>query len=811
LEKGEKNMYTFALNPFGKMNLKAAMLLPILLLSMFTMVPLVTTQAVPNLAKISPALWNEMANAGESVNVLIQTVTNDYSGVVKQINDLGGSIGFLFKYVNALSAAIPKGKMIELTENSLIERILYDTPRQMASAQDADMLGPIGDDLDQLLARPTVPETADFEPVTFTPEDLATMEPENFWNTKAMAAQPIWPVTGFGAGSLVVIIDTGIWSGHFMFASTNIIGGADVSPEAADPVYGGWNKISNHYHGTHVAGIVASTGGIIVSPTSTLYKYARGLEIYGGITLPTDGLGRKTISLLGMAPMASLYIVKVFTHTGAGVPTSYIMAGMQHALDLKLVSGFDVDIISMSIGGSNVYDGRDPEDLLVNTITANGIALVAAAGNEGPASMTVARPGSAHTSITAAAAANPVNTKAYWDYSYQTQGIGSLLFTSATPQIYSFSSRGPSSDGRQKPTLSATGIYVLSAYNNVPGGQGIAWASGTSMATPAISGGTALLNAWAEMNLVPASPEDYTQALTAGAVLLPGYNNYDQGAGYLNAANSLAALIADSSYGDVAPPLPPTGTLMDISNIPIVGSGVYTTTISNLAPGHKMEFVFKAKPSTNSIRVTLSGVNVGAMNPLGANSFEVYIGSAIRTTYAYYVDSANVWGDGWLLVTDGTVNWHGAITGVFWDDLTLLSKIQPGFIKVVIENDWTSYDNASANVEIKVTETPIPTPDLQQTQAIANGQNIGWMAVPVPKWASRATLMLWWTGDWSVYPTSDIDMAIYWDDGYNYDAATLNSPERAVLDNPTFIYVLIMGYYIPAGSDTYTLMIYFEK
>jgi hypothetical protein len=54
-------------------------------------------------------------------------------------------------------------------------------------------------------------------------------------------------------------------------------------------------------------------------------------------------------------------------------------------------------------------------------------------------------------------------------------------------------------------------------------------------------------------------------------------------------------------------------------------------------------------------------------------------------------------------------------------------------------------------------------------------------------------------------------MAIYWDDGYNYDAATLNSPERAVLDNPTFIYVLIMGYYIPAGSDTYTLMIYFEK
>ena len=800
-----------SLYPFGKLNLKAAMLIPILFVSMFTFAPLVNSQVAPNVSKISPALLNEMARAGESVNVLIKTLSNDYSSVVNQINDLGGKVGYLFKYVSALSAALPASKIVELTQNSLVERIYYDSPRQMASAPGGTLESLRGDDLDAVVSRPTLPEAADYEPVSINPAELATSNPDNYWNTKAMGAEAIWGQTNYGAGSLVVIIDTGIWTGHFMFAGTSIIGGADLSDDVGDPTYGGWTNINNHYHGTHVAGIVASTGGIIVRPGTRLYLYAQALENYSGIPLPTDGHGRKTIWLLGMAPAASLYIVKVFDHTGGGVPTSYIMAGMEHALDLKLVYGYDVDVISMSIGGSNVFDGRDEEDQLVDYITANGITLVAAASNDGPASMTVGSPGSAYTAVTAGAAANPVNTKAYWDYYYSMAGIGSYLFTSPTPQIYAFSSRGPTSDGRLKPTLSATGLQVLSAYNNVPGGQGIAWASGTSMATPAISGGTALINAYSEMNGLGASPEDYKQALTGGAVWLPGYNQYDQGAGYLNAANALAVLQADASYGDVAPPLPPTGTLMDISNIPIDGSGIYTTTITGLAPGLKKEYIFKAKPTTNSIKVTLSNVNVGAMNPLGANSFEVYIQSAIRTTYAYYIDSANVWGNGWFLVTDGTTNWKGAITGVFWDDYTRLSKIQPGFVKVVIENDWTSYDNASANVEIKVTEKPLPTPDLTISGTIANGQAIGWIAIPIKGKPATAELYLWWNNDWTKYPTSDIDMYVYWDDGYNLDGATLNSPERVKLGNPTFIYVLIYGYAIYTGTDNFSLRVYFSK
>lgn len=798
---------------FRRSNIAASLLIPILAISILTLgMPLATTQTIPqitpNLAKISPTLFDKMATEGNTpINVLIETYSGDYSSVIMDINCLGGEVGHQYRYVNALSASLPANKIAELVRNSNVAKIYYDAERRLVSDPGDSLMASGGTDLDDLLMTP-IPEVAEYEYVSVTPEELASLEPNNYWNVIAMGAQEIWEETDYGADSLVAIIDTGIWTGHFMFAGTDIIGGVDLSYDVGDPTYEGWDNINNHFHGGHVAGTIASTGGIIVSPGTRLYRFAESIEMYSGTTLPTLPDGRKIIWLLGMAPAASLYIIKVFDHTAGSIPESMVIAGMEHALDLKLVHGIDVDIISMSIGGPTLYDGRDVEDALVDYMTSNSITLVAAAGNEGPASMTVSSPGSAYTAITAGAAANPVNTRSYWDYYYDTKGIGYYLYTSENPQIYAFSSRGPSSDGRLKPTLSATGIYVLSAYTT--GGHYIAWASGTSMATPAISGAVALLNAYSEMWTINASPEDYKQALTGGAVWLPGYNQYDQGAGFLNAANALTFLQADTSYGDMALPLPPTGSLMDISNIPIEGSGTFTATVS-LAPGHKVEYIFKAKPTTNSIRVTLSGVNLGAANPLGLNSFEVYIQSAKRTTYAYYIDSANVWGDGWFLITDDTTQWKGAITGVFMDDYTRLTKIEAGYVKVVIENDWTSYDTASANIKIKVTEKPLPKPDITISGTIAEGQFIGWLAIPVRGRPSEAELLLWFNNDWSVYPTSDVDMYVYWDGGYNFDGATLNSPERVKLEKPTFIYVLLYGYAIHTGTDNFTLKVYFKR
>ncbi len=71
-------MYTMPIYPFGKLNFKAAMLMPILLLSMFTIFPLAANQIVPNIAKISPALVEKITEGSTSINVLIETYTNTY-------------------------------------------------------------------------------------------------------------------------------------------------------------------------------------------------------------------------------------------------------------------------------------------------------------------------------------------------------------------------------------------------------------------------------------------------------------------------------------------------------------------------------------------------------------------------------------------------------------------------------------------------------------------------------------------------------------------------------------------------------------
>ncbi|MGC9670831.1 S8 family serine peptidase [Planosporangium sp. 12N6] len=101
----------------------------------------------------------------------------------------------------------------------------------------------------------------------------------------------------------------------------------------------------------------------------------------------------------------------------------------------------------------------------VQALTAAGIFVVAAAGNSGPACRTVADPPAPYP---------------------ETLTVGAV---DRDDQLASFSSRGPTPDGRTKPDVVAPGVDILSA---LPGG-GYGTESGTSMATPHVAGTVALL------------------------------------------------------------------------------------------------------------------------------------------------------------------------------------------------------------------------------------------------------------------------------------------------------------------------------
>lgn len=767
----------------------------VLLLALSLLVIAVPLASSTTEGKISEIL-SESLPTEANVNVLIATETDDYANVEATILDLGGQVESEFHYVNALSASVPADQVIVLAGHEDVKRIYKDETRHLASSIP---------NMPELDPKPgeAVSYLAEYETVSLTCEMIGGIEPNNYWNPIYMGAEPVWDETyDYGQGSMIVIIDTGLWAGHFMFGGSSILGGIDMSPDVGTP-YEGWSSPNNHWHGTHVAGIIASTGGIVLSETHLLVQ---SIEYHTGMSLPEYAPGYKVIWLLGMAPAADLYAIKAFPHTGAAVPESVIINAMEYALDLKLVEGYDVDAISMSLGGPTRYDGRDLEDQLVDTITSHGIALVTSAGNEGPASMTCGSPGTANTAITVGAAATPVQTRVYWDYVYGVLGIGDFLFTSETPQIYAYSSRGPTSDGRLKPTLSATGMMVMSAMPDPIDPQGIGWASGTSMACPAVSATVALLNTYAEAFIPGATPEDYKQALKKGAVWLEGYNKYDQGAGFLNAYNALVALVTDPSIGDVAKPLRPSAWLENIQNIGI-GNKPYETDIIDLPPGHKKDFVFLVNEHTDYIELEITNIDKGI--DLGLNSFEVYIQSAKRSSYWYYIETANVWDDATFYVDDYETVVTGDVTGIYYDEGTRLAPIEPGYVKITIENDFTSFDSMSCHVKISRPKSELsPPPENEYTiniyGVLREGEWHGWIPIEIPEDTVSAELTLSWMRDWRAYPTSDVDLWVYWDEGYNLDGATWNSPERAVLEEPTILYVLIDGYSIYGKGSLFT-------
>jgi len=201
--------------------------------------------------------------------------------------------------------------------------------------------------------------------------------------------------------------------------------------------YVGGDGTDDNGHGTHVASIAAGTG------------------------VTSDG------KYEGVAPAASLYTAKVLDARGNGA-MSGVMAGIEWAVDQG------VHVINLSLGSDGPCDGTDALSTLCDEVAQQfGIVICAAAGNAGPRASTVGSPGCARWVITVGAVDDADN-------------------------VTNFSSRGPTSDGRVKPDIVFPGAGIVAAQaDGTALGQaaapGYVKLSGTSMATPHVAGGVALL------------------------------------------------------------------------------------------------------------------------------------------------------------------------------------------------------------------------------------------------------------------------------------------------------------------------------
>jgi subtilisin family serine protease len=198
-------------------------------------------------------------------------------------------------------------------------------------------------------------------------------------------------------------------------------------------------------HGTHVAGIAA-----------------------GDHDTDADG-----VIVNGVAPRAYLGNYKVLTVPTPGFGLDGNSTEIAKAIDQAVKDGMDV--INMSFGEPEVAPGRDIVVRAVNAAARAGVVPVVAAGNE-------------YEDFGRGSVSSPANAAQAISVAATTGGS-----TNQTPDIVaSFSSSGPTPYSLlMKPDVSAPGVAVLSA---VPRSQGL-WAgfSGTSMASPHVAGGAALL------------------------------------------------------------------------------------------------------------------------------------------------------------------------------------------------------------------------------------------------------------------------------------------------------------------------------
>lgn len=177
-------------------------------------------------------------------------------------------------------------------------------------------------------------------------------------------------------------------------------------------------------------------------------------------------VGGASAKYRGVAPECSFYIAKVLRGNGSG-STSDVMAGVEWAAQQG------AQVVNLSLGSDGACDGTDALSVLCDAAVAQGSVLCIAAGNAGPGASTVGSPGCAKTVIT----------------------IGA---TTKSDQVASFSSRGPTSDGRVKPDVCFPGASIVACRAagttmGTPVDALYTSASGTSMATPHAAGACALL------------------------------------------------------------------------------------------------------------------------------------------------------------------------------------------------------------------------------------------------------------------------------------------------------------------------------
>jgi serine protease AprX len=295
------------------------------------------------------------------------------------------------------------------------------------------------------------------------------------------------PIKYTGRGIGVAVIDTGVAHHHdFAKPYNRIIAFRDYVNEKREPY-------DDNGHGTHVAGCIAGNG------------YA------------SDG------KYAGIAPEANIIAIKTLNAEGSG-DTSDVIAGIQWVLDNR--AKFNIKVLNMSLGSKPKSLSYSPIDKAVSAAWENGMTVICAAGNEGPARGTISSPGVCPEVITVGALDDRGTTSTKDD------------------KIADFSSRGPTRRMVAKPDIVAPGVDIISLAVSTGNEEEVYKSlSGTSMATPIVSGCAALIH-----EMFPGYTNEQVKELMMSSARDLKFPAYAQGKGLIDLAEIVRAREGGATY-----------------------------------------------------------------------------------------------------------------------------------------------------------------------------------------------------------------------------------------------------------------------
>jgi hypothetical protein len=765
------------------------------------------------------------ASAQQMQHIIVKT--SGSREVMKQtIQALGGHIDIEYKNIPAVAATVPAQAALALravTDFKVFKDFQVALPRPPS-----------------LKGRPVtaqVPEAATTVVDLSQAAGKTPVSPADYaFNNKIIRADVLQNAGDFGQGVIVATIDTGIANNPNVVQSLagSVIGGETFITN--DTVKSA-TSTQNNPHGTWVGSMIAGHAIFFFSKagcTGPSIQFNAPDSVIDGANFGLPGfLG---VPLIGVAPAAQLYAFKVFASNSNSTADSIIIAAMDRALTLKNnflagkpsvpVSGsgteddpfvFDslnIQVLNLSLGGPEVFAGRGVEDIISNTLADAGIVVSIAAGNAGPSGASVTSPGTGLNALTMGATITPTHDRIFQDFlaclanGQGAIGFGLLAHPTNFDQVIYFSSRGPTADGRASVGAVTAGTLNFAQAAN----GGLFFVSGTSFATPTGAGAAALLIA-ADPG---ATAKEVRNALIRGAnddLLSEHTTAFDRGGGYLDLVRSFKRLVKDKEVDDTtfvnefSPKVEENLEEVDVDTTEIE-PGETVSGSARLRPGDRKDFFIKIPKNVGS--VTLNA-NVTPLSPPSGQN-QLFGDDAIVAVHE-------------AKMTGGDANdYHVPPSLLVGPASVTIPNPEPGFARVTVQGDYTNAGRISA--DFTMTATLKPEPDVKFKGVIADGQ-VQFIPFNVPAGLSQATFELTWEHDWTHYPTNDLDLVLIDPNGnMDFDGATLNGRERAVVNNPTpGQWVLaIVGFNVfgkapqgdgsiptPPGTDEFKAVIYLTK